>query len=94
MVPEISITPKGMSFEIQRVEGVSIVVVFKGMSKAKLEILEGWGGVGVQTNPLWEGDGYFLEQQYIRTPYSLTWKSAICYYRFLNVGTINIKNLL
>ena len=83
--------PKGMLFEIQRVEGVSIVEVFKGMSKAKLEILEGWGGGSNQSSV---GGGWVFSGTTIyKNPDSLTWKSAICYYRFLNVGTINIKNL-
>ena len=60
--------PKGRSFEIQSVEGVSMVVVFKGMSKAKLEILEGWGG-GSNQSSVGRGMGIFWNNHMYKNPF-------------------------
>ena len=54
--------PEEGSLEIPRGLGISEANIFKGKYETKLEFPEGWGGGSNQTNSMWEGYGYFLEQ--------------------------------
>ena len=65
VVPEnIHTHPEEGHWKFQGGGGVPEAQIFKAKYEAKLEFPERGGGSN-QKNPLWEGNGYFLEQTYL-----------------------------